>query len=290
MRIADLPWYDLPELQACTDAWWRGIAGHLRALGVDRVPEQLTREGAHDARWADGNLLLSQACGYDVLWDSADILVPIATPRYAAPGCCGPRYVSEVVVADRSPRATLADLRGARCAVNEATSHSGTNALRPLIAPLARDGRFFASVVETGAHSDSLRLLQDGEIDVACVDAVVLALLRQERPRLVTSLRTLAITAPALAPPYVTAVHTPPAVRSLLQQALLAAAADPRLAECRRRLLLDGFDLLPAEAYDELRACEVVALQHGYRELPAPRRSPLRDGVERSGARGACGH
>ena len=87
MRIADLPWYDLEELTPATDAWWRGIAGHLRRLGVDRVPENLSREGSHVDRWVHPDLLLSQACGYDVLYDAASDIAPIATPCYAAAGC-----------------------------------------------------------------------------------------------------------------------------------------------------------------------------------------------------------
>jgi hypothetical protein len=92
VRIADLPWYDLDELAPATDAWWRGIASHLRRLGVDRVPDHLSRDGSHIARWQHCELLLSQACGYDVLYDAADDIVPIATPRYLAEGCEGPRY------------------------------------------------------------------------------------------------------------------------------------------------------------------------------------------------------
>src|SRR5262245_51271215 len=92
LRIADLPWYDLDELVSATDGWWRGIASHLRRLGVDRVPDILSRDGSHVARWQDADLLLSQACGYDVLYDAASDIVPIATPRYLAEGCEGPRY------------------------------------------------------------------------------------------------------------------------------------------------------------------------------------------------------
>jgi hypothetical protein len=43
VRIAELPWYDVPELVAATDAWWRGIARHLQAAGVE--------ESALEAGW-----------------------------------------------------------------------------------------------------------------------------------------------------------------------------------------------------------------------------------------------
>lgn len=289
MRIADLPWYDLEELTPATDAWWRGIAGHLRRLGVDRVPENLSREGSHVDRWGHPDLLLSQACGYDVLYDAASDIAPIATPCYAAAGCEGPRYRSIVVVRSDRPWRTLADLRGQRVAINEAASHSGTNALRSVVAPLSRDGAFFASVLVTGSHTDSLHALWNGEADVACIDTIVLALMRGNRPSLVRGLRPIHCTATALAPPYVTSCQTPPSLRTVLQQALLAAIRDPALATARDALLLRDFVLLPAASYAELEAFEEPALAAGYFELPAPARSPLgRLGASRD-ARGTCG-
>ncbi len=289
VRITDLPWYDLEELEQVTDAWWRGIAGHLRQRGVDAVPDQLSRDGSHTERWEHPDLLLSQACGYDVLYDAAAAIAPIATPCYTAAGCVGPRYRSVVVVRDNAPQRSLAELRGCRAVVNEAASHSGTNALRPLIAPLSTNGTFFGAVTISGSHTDSLRAVQSGEADVACVDVVVAGLLRAVRPAALAGVRVLASTAPALAPPYVTSARTPPAVRQALREALQAAIRDPALAACRSALLLADFTFPPASAYAELRACEAAALAHGYYELPAPRTSPLsQTHLPRTTARGSC--
>jgi ABC-type phosphate/phosphonate transport system substrate-binding protein len=285
MRIADLPWYDLDELVQATDAWWRGIAHHLRALGVDRVPDALSRDGSHVERWRHGELLLSQACGYDVLYDHADALVPVATPCYAAEGCEGPRYRSIVVVRADRPWRGLADLRGRRVAINEAASHSGNNALRPLAAALARDGAFFGEVLVTGSHTDSIAAVAGGAADVAAIDAVVLALLRRVRPGALRPLRRIGCTATALAPPYVTSARTPARLRVALQRALVAAAHDPELAACRDALLLRGFTFLPPACYAELEAFEDPAVAAGYFELPSPHRSPLYRGGAAAGAR-----
>lgn len=289
MRIADLPWYDLDELMPATDAWWRGIAGHLRQLGVDRVPDALQRRGSHTQRWQHPDLLMSQACGYDVLYDHVDDLVPIATPCYAAEGCEGPRYRSIVVVRGDRPWQKLADLRGGRAAINEAASHSGNNALRSLVAPLSREGRFFSVVLETGSHTDSLAAVRSGEVDVAAIDTIVLALLRRRRPEAVRGLRPIACSAPALAPPYVTSTRTPPELRALLQAALRAALHDPLLAAARAALLLQDFVCLPAASYAELEDFEEPALAAGYYELPAPMRSPLARARGAITPRGACG-
>jgi ABC-type phosphate/phosphonate transport system substrate-binding protein len=219
--------------------------------------------------------LLSQACGYDLLYDSRHCLVPLATPCYRAAGCQGARYRSFVVVRQDHPARALADLRGSRCVVNEASSHSGNNALRALVAPLAVGGRFFASVALSGAHTDSLRGLRRGDFDVACIDSVVLDLLAHCRPHAIAGLRVLAQSALALAPPYVTSVHTDAATRARLRQALLAALRDPELRPVRERLLIDGLEFVSATRYRELAAFEQIAQAHGYFELPAPALSPL---------------
>lgn len=275
VRIADLPWYDLAEIERATDGWWRGVADHLRRLGVDRVPDSLTRAGSHVERWRHPDLLLSQACGYDVLYDAEEDIVPIATPCYAAEGCEGPRYRSIVVVRADRPWRRLEEVRGTRVAVNEASSHSGTNALRSLVAPLARDGSFFSHVSVTGSHTDSLTAIGDGSADVACIDTIVLALLRRVRPTAVRGLRPIACSATALAPPYVTSSRTPAAVRRALQEALRRALHDEALADHRATLLLRDFVFLPPAAYAELEAFEEPALAADYYELPAPARSPL---------------
>lgn len=278
MRIAELPWYDLPELRSWTDAWWRGIARHLRRRGVDRVPDALQRDGDHAARWRHPDLLLSQACGYDVLYDAAPWLVVVATPRYLTGGAGGPRYRSVVVVRDDAPWRDLADLRGARFVVNEASSHSGNNALRPLVAQRCRSGRFFAHVAASGSHRDSLAAVQRREADAACIDHVVWELLHRLRPAARDGLRVLATTEPAWAPPYVTSRRTPSALVAVLREALFAAAADPELAEARAALCLDGFTVLPDDAYADLSRFEAPALAAGYYELPAPASSPLSRG------------
>lgn len=277
MFVADLPWYDYIELREHTDSFWRGIADHLRRAGVVGVPEELSRTGHHAMRWQMRGLLLSQACGYDVLYDASEHIVPIATPCYAAPGCEGPRYRSFVVVRGDSEWQSFHDLRGLRLAINLVSSHSGTNALRPQAASLHREGAFFGGVVESGSHLDSLRKLHYGEVDVACIDAVVLALLRRIRPDAVANLRPVACTQTALAPPFVTSVHTSMELRRQLQAALQAALQDPRLQPAREALLLRDVTVFPVDAYAELEDFETAAMAAGYRELPAPLRSPLTD-------------
>jgi ABC-type phosphate/phosphonate transport system substrate-binding protein len=206
---------------------------------------------------------------------------------YAAEGCEGPRYRSFVLVRGDRPFRRLGDLLGWRAAVNEATSHSGSNAWRPLAAALAERGQFFGDVIVTGSHTDSLLALHVGEADVACVDAVVGALLLRQRPSALRGLRPIGCTATAMAPPYVTSAATPGPVRRALRAALTAAAVDPTLAHAREALLLRHFVVSPPSAYSELEAFEQPALAAGYPNCPrrGDRRSRAPDAPVRRRAR-----
>ena len=143
--------YDPPELHAAVDAWWRGLA---RAF-VPKASAKL-RHGRPqpDLRCTveRADLLFTQTCGFPLTGAWSDRLHYVATPRYAAEGCAGPNYCSFIVVASDSRARGLEYLRGTRCSINSRISHSGFNALRALIAPLARDGRFFGSVSVSGGY------------------------------------------------------------------------------------------------------------------------------------------
>ena len=196
-------------------------------------------------------------------------LTPLATPCYAAPGCDGSNYRSFVLVRDDSRAMELADLRGATVAVNSFNSHSGTNALRALVAPLAENGRFFGAVRVTGAHRASLALLLAGEADVMAMDCVLHALLTMHRPAALAGTRILAATESAPAPPLVTSATASPERVALIREALLAAMADPDSVEPRAALLIAGLAVLPPAAYQRIVEIEAEALRHGYLELHA---------------------
>jgi ABC-type phosphate/phosphonate transport system substrate-binding protein len=162
MAVASLPMYDLPELRPALDAFWAGIARQLRREGLTETPAALAQYQPGSALWSAPDLLFSQCCGADLTGAYASALRPLATPCYRAPGCRGHDYASVVVVAEDAAVSRLEDLRGKVAAINDARSHSGMNALRALIAPLSRGGRFFAAVQVSGAHAMSLAMVAGG--------------------------------------------------------------------------------------------------------------------------------
>jgi ABC-type phosphate/phosphonate transport system substrate-binding protein len=268
MPVACLPWYALPETEAAQEALWSVIAHHLHRAGVD-APQTLTRGVAIPGIFTDPDLLLAQCCGYDIVYGFAASLTPLVTPRYAAPGCDESSYRSYVLVRDDSDATGVADLREAVCAVNSFNSHSGANALRALVAPLARGGRFFSAVKVTGAHLASLDLLRSGSADVMAIDCVLHALLRRYRPAALAGNRIVATTEAAPAPPLVTSAAAGPDRAARVREALIAAMNDTASKAAREALLIDGVEVLPRTAYGRVVECEAEALRRGYFELHA---------------------
>lgn len=262
--FACLPWYDLAELRRATDALWRRVSDELRATGIAGVPDALNRRLHYEDQWSSGALLLGQACGYDVAIAYAHHLQLVSTPCYGLDGCDGPSYRSFVVVRADDPAATIEDLRGRRCLINTPTSHSGSNVLRSLVAPLSVDGRFFSSVTVSGAHETSLELLRAGDADVAAIDCVTFGLLRRVRPAALAGARVIHETVRVPAPPYVTSSSTPPQTVAALRRALATAVGDPAVAG---PLMMTGVEQLSADDYAPIIELERQADAHGYLEL-----------------------
>jgi ABC-type phosphate/phosphonate transport system substrate-binding protein len=258
--------YDPPELQGADDILWAAIRARLEAQGLE-APQSLTRGPPLEAIWSDPGLLLAQTCGYPLMTTLQGRVQLVATPRYGAPGCDGPLHRSAVVVRRGDPAATLADLRGRRCALNDPASNTGMNLFRALIAPLAHGEAFFSAVTVTGAHVASAEAVAAGAADVAAIDGVTFALLERLRPAVTRSLRVLAWTPPSPGLPLITAATTDARTLAALRHALADAARDPSLSKTRAELLLEGFDVLPASSYETILDLERSAVDETYPAL-----------------------
>lgn len=250
-QSVSLPMYDFPEVRAATDAWWNGIARHLQHEGIEVSAEEsrLLHDRPVRDLWTHENLLMSQCCGFDVAFGYRDVLSVLVIPVYAVAGCEGGHYVSRVVVHEDSDLRELADLRGTVAAINGLESHSGMNSFMSLVQPLSEDGQFFSQIKISGAHADSISMIQRGEVDVAAIDCVTYALLERYRPEAVADLVTIALTDRAPALPYVTRKTVQSEQQQQMRTALLAAFSDPALADVRETLLIESVLVQPPEFY-----------------------------------------
>jgi ABC-type phosphate/phosphonate transport system substrate-binding protein len=175
----------------------------LRARGTD-APEALSRDLGLMAGWTHPRLVLGQTCGLPLVRELAGRVAVVGAEDRALPGCPPGWYRSAVVVRGDDPRDELADFRGAVLAVNGFDSQSGWGAILHHAAPLARDGRFFGWVLETGAHVDSVDRVAAGHADMAAIDLVTWGHCLRHRPA-AGRLRVLMLTDPTPGLPYIAA-------------------------------------------------------------------------------------
>jgi ABC-type phosphate/phosphonate transport system substrate-binding protein len=248
--LASLPMYDFPEVRDATDGFWAVLAKAYGA-GVG-----LTREEDWTAAWRSPDLLFSQTCGYPFTHDFDGVLTYVATPHYKADGCDGPNYSSIVMARSAAP---LEYFRGKAVAFNNRDSMSGMLALQLVFAPLAIDGVFFATAVETGGHFASLSAVQQGQADICAVDCVTVAFARTYRPSALKGLVEVGRSPAVPALPFVTRAGDVRKLRSALHEVM----NDPSADKFKDRLLLAGLTIVPSGGYDIIPQLERAMQAHG---------------------------
>lgn len=218
--------------------------------------------------WTRDDLLLSQTCGYPLVHVLPQSIQIVATPIFDVEGCEGPRY-SSVLVVSRAAFAggatSLALCRGLRAAYNEPHSNSGMNVFRHAVAPLARNGRFFASVVETGSHRNSLQALIDGTADIAAIDCVTYAFAQTIPDIANAGLTVIGFTKRTVGLPLIASAAVSLDGLTRLRRALdHALEIDPARAHTLR---LKGFAPLTRDDYAEIGDLEAEAIAMGYTRL-----------------------
>ena len=248
-RVASLPMYGEAEALPATERWWAGLAGHLRDHGVQGVPDTLTWPDDYHGHWRAPGLLFSQICGYPLVHRIAPAVTLVATPRYDAPGCEGPRYGAHVIVREGASARSVGDLRGVRLAVNGTDSYSGYHVWRHMLPAGDSPPSFFGEIVATGAHRASIRHVAAGEADACAVDCVTHALLSDHAGDALRGTRILTSSPTAPGMPFVTGAATSAEDVEKLRAGLRAAIADPSLAPARAALRLTGVSVLTDEDY-----------------------------------------
>ncbi|CAG9209919.1 ABC-type phosphate/phosphonate transport system, periplasmic component [Paraburkholderia tropica] len=274
--IAALPMYNVtPQHGTLWRALLRDTLGEFARRAGVRERMTLLDEALGDlfALWRSPDLLMSQTCGFPYRLLGLDKQVHLlATPRFNAPGCEGAFYRSVLVVSAQAyanGATTLAACGGLRAACNSADSHSGMNALRhsvaTTVAQSARGARFFASVSFVGSHLNALRALAANEADVAAIDCVTLAYVRDALPDMLESVREIGMTAAAPGLPLIASRTVPDAHAAMLRDALdHACTLDPLRAKTLR---LQGFSRLAPADYAIIEQFAGEARAAGYAEL-----------------------
>lgn len=265
MHLASLAMYVTSQpLAEATAELWSFLRHYLAQAGLSDLPESLDITVPYDEAWLREDLLFSQTCGYPYVKRLRGKVRLVATPVYAHPGCNGPLMRSFIVVRRASPFASLPDLRGATAAINSPDSNSGANLLRAAVAPLARDGRFFGSTVETGSHGGSIDAVSSGQADCAAIDCITFANLLRFAPDRVEGVRILADTPATPGLPFITGGKVSDADVALMREALVAAITAPSLSGARDILGLIDIAMLTDADYEPVLSLVRGALETGY--------------------------
>lgn len=265
LRSVALPMY-LSKPQALVSLW-DVLQTSLRQAGCAGVPQALDWPEDLLAHWRDPQLLLGQTCGYPLTHALAGAVQLVGVFRYSAPGCDGIFCRSQLVARTEDAGRPLADFRGLRVAFNSDDSQSGYNALRAAVAPLARQGRFFAEALATGGHAASMAAVQQGRADIAAIDCVTLDGLRRNMPQTVAGLCTIGQTMAYPGLPLITGHATSVAELQTLQAGLAALVRDPSAADALAALGITGFQTLPLDTYQVCIDMRLQAQALGYAEL-----------------------
>ena len=265
--IVALPMYDLPEINAATDAFWMGLRSHLAAAGVTGLPVTRTKPAELYAHWLEQDLVFSQTCGYPLTHNLKDRVRYLATPSYTAEGCEDTTYRSVVLVRADDPAQSAVDLAGRKVAYNGTDSQSGHNILKHYLAKNGVTPGSLGGAVESGKHRRSAAMVKAGVADFCSVDCVTWALLGKHVPKETEGLRVLAWTDSAPCLPFVTSLATPVENIGSLRAGLIAACNDPALEDARAAMLLDSVAVLDDAVYDVILEQERETAAAGWSRL-----------------------
>jgi len=263
--LAALSMYDWPELRSETDRFWSALRDHLRASGLD-APDELERFRDAEDVWADGNLLITQTCGYPLVTGLCGPARLVATPCYNTDGCKGAAYSSWIITQRSSGMERIEDTFGGRVAINARHSQSGYSALRYVLAPHYAGGPLYDQVVESGGHRNSLALVADGDADICSVDAVCWAYAARFDPAIVEKLQAIAQTPMTPGLPFITGSLQSDRTIEVLRDGLQKTLKSGQFAEPNSLQLAD-IETLPIDAYDRIRQMEEDAISRGYAEI-----------------------
>ncbi|NWL77410.1 phosphate ABC transporter substrate-binding protein [Pseudomonas taiwanensis] len=261
MRHTELLMYVAPQcVEDANVAWLRRI---LELLGEER----LAADGLSlPELWTSPRLLLTQTCGYPLMTQLRGQVRVLGRPDYVLPDSADGWHCSLILARAEDARTTLDAFLGSRGAINDAGSNTGMNLFRHRLAPLQQGGSFFSSVIHSGSHRESLRLLRENQADLAAVDSVTYAYLARYAPTEVADLRLIERSAPSPNLPYIGRANLSDAeavrVREAMNQALDDLPQVANILAIRKvlpakdddyRILLDYQQQAVAQGFAELR-------------------------------------
>lgn len=207
--------------------------------------------------FADGSIDAGFICGLSYVQLAAQqpqIVEPLVAPIFSSERYQQrPRYFTDMVVRADGPVYKFTDVRDGVWAYNKKSSHAGHNVVCYTLQQMGWTTSYFRETVETGSHVQSLRMVLNGEVDVAAIDSYVLDILLLKQPELAMQLRVIASLGPSTIPPIVVSSALHPVLKRKIYAALLSIHQHPVYSEDLRASLIERFVPVTDDHYRDIR-------------------------------------
>ncbi len=228
---------------------------------------------ADEQAYTSPNLIAAQTCGYPFISHWADTHQPLAVALFDVPGCTSNigknnetgQYSSWFIARADYAANSLPQFRNTRVALNSEDSNSGMNVLRYAISQIAQSKTFFSERLLTGEHKQSMSAVADGRADLAAIDVVTYALIKELEPELCQQLKIVGRSVLTTGLPFICANHSG-LIRDDLHIAMNHAVGQME-PEARELLHLSGFAPVSAQDYTKIKRLEDGAITAGYPRL-----------------------
>jgi ABC-type phosphate/phosphonate transport system substrate-binding protein len=247
---------------------WQALFNEFRRLLDDG--DQLDKNLVFDTGESvlrDPGLFVGHTCGYPLMRHLQDAVTPFCVPVFNVSGVEGNLYSSRFIVAAESDIGSLAECGGRTVAINNRDSNSGMNVLRHAIAKLNPAAPFFASVVNSGGHLQSLAAVAEKRADVAAIDCVSFQLIEDRWPELTAAVRSIGDSVKTCGLPLVMPNANLPSTDNQKILVALNKALQQLNPRIRQRLHLSHFARVSFADYESILEVESFAIDASYPEL-----------------------
>jgi phosphonate transport system substrate-binding protein len=166
-------------------------------------------------------------------------------------------YHAYLIVNQDSPIARLEDLKGRVFAFTDPDSHTGKRVPTYWLAEIdERPEAFFAQVIYTYSHDNSILAVAKGLVDGAAVDGLIWEFYQHRHPASTAATRVIGKSEPYGIPPVVAAQSLPTELKRPIRELLLSMHEDPEGQKILRELMIDRFVAPRDEWYDSIRRLE----------------------------------
>ena len=198
----------------------------------------------------DNGVDVAFICSGAYVMGSGDNLELLAVPEVNGKST----YQSYIIVNSSSKLYNFTDLKGQVFGFTDPISFSGTIAPSFMVSQLkTKPQDFFARVVYTYSHDNSIKAVLDNVVSAAGVDSLVYQFAVAKDPSLAGKLRVIAESPEVGSPPVVVNRNIDPHLKAALLEALLEMDRDDLGKKALASLLYDRFVLPDNVAYDPIR-------------------------------------